>query len=85
LPIFKTLLDNLYEKFQFPLGSVGYENSVTELFQVDEGWPSERYIPETFQIKADFVYVVADKNYVDLSALHGVITSAKKQSFELNG
>jgi len=77
LPIFKTLLDNLYDKFHFPLGSVGYESFVTDLFDVSEGWPSEKYIPENFRLKGDFVYIISDKLYVDLAASQSVTISVR--------
>ncbi|MCA6380815.1 MAG: hypothetical protein IM602_17905 [Cytophagales bacterium] len=43
MPIFKNLLHRLLDTFDFIVGTVGYEVSVTDLFDTKKSWPDEQY------------------------------------------
>jgi hypothetical protein len=87
LPAFKLFLDSLYDAFQFPIGTLGFENSVTDIFDTSEGWPNEVYNLErinmrSVQVENHFLYIVANKNYVDLYEIEGLKTIGPKQVLE---
>lgn len=88
LPAFKLFLDSLYDTFQFPIGTLGYENSVTDLFDTSEGWPNEVYNLESInmqlvQVGNYFLYIVANRLYVDLHGTNGLKIAGQKQVLEV--
>lgn len=84
LPIFVDLLKKLFETFTFPLGTIGFEYDSTDLFSIDECWPSSGYdlakldkariekIDDT-----DFIYILVNKSFTLLPAVQKAEDSEK--------
>jgi|SRR5688572_3651266 len=87
LPIFKDFLNNLFDTFDFILGTMGYENSVTQLFDTNEPWPNDTYSldninKQSFQVDHYFALIVANKKYIDLHDNDGGKIIGQRQIFE---
>lgn len=70
IPDFKKVLHTLFDTFDFILGTVGYEVSTTNLFDTEEGWPSEKYAITNLKKHAlqtdDFLLkILMNKKYID--------------------
>mgnify|MGYP001767539963 CR=1 FL=1 len=85
LPIFKDFLNKLFETFDFVIGTVGYEVSVTDLFDTGDTWPNENYNldninKQSLQVGNSFSLIVANKKYVDLHDINRVLTAEQRQT-----
>ena len=85
LPIFKDFLNKLFETFDFVIGTVGYEVSVTDLFDTGDTWPNENYNldninKQSLQVGNSFSLIVANKKYVDLHDINRVLTAGQRQT-----
>jgi len=85
LPIFKDLLNKLFDTFDFVIGTVGYEVSVTDLFDTGDTWPNEKYNldnikRQSLQIDNYFSLIVANKKHIDLHDINGVLTTGQRQT-----
>lgn len=83
-PVFKEFLHNLFDKFDFIIGTLGYEVSATDLFDTEDGWPSEKYSLDNlkrnaFEAGDHFLMIAVNKKYLDLTDVDGVVTSENKQ------
>ncbi len=70
--LFKNMLHSLFDAFNFVIGTVGYENSVTDLFDTAEAWPDESYIIENINEK-----LLSGENYFKL-----IIANGNKVNFQ---
>jgi hypothetical protein len=71
LPLFKDFLNKLFDTFDFVIGTMGYEVSVTDLFDTNETWPNEKYNldninKQLLNIDNYFSLIIANQKYVDL-------------------
>lgn len=87
ISIFHSLLDNLFDAFDFIIGTVGYENSVSELFDTNETYPNEKYIldnlsKQSLQTDNYYSYIVANKIFIDLHDIYGIKTNGQKQTLD---
>ena len=87
LPIFKDLLSNLFDTFDFIIGTIGYENSVTQLFDTTETWPNEKFNlnninRQSLRVDHYFSFIVANKKYIELEDMEGLRTNGYKQTLE---
>jgi hypothetical protein len=87
LPIFKDLLFKLFDTFDFVLGTVAYENSVTDLFDIAVGWPDEKYKIENISrqlLQSDnyFLLIIANKKHIDIQEISGTRTIGYRQTLE---
>lgn len=85
LPIFKDFLSKLFDTFDFVIGTVGYEVSVTDLFDTDDTWPDEKYSldninRQSLQVDNYFSLIVANKKYIDLHDINRVLTKGQRQT-----
>jgi hypothetical protein len=85
LPIFKDFLNKLFDSFDFVIGTVGYEVSVTDLFDTDDIWPDEKYNLEnikrqSLQVANYFSHIVANKKHIDLHDISRVLTVGQRQT-----
>ncbi|WP_293300248.1 hypothetical protein [Pedobacter sp. UBA4863] len=85
LPFFQDFLNILFDRFDFVIGTVGYEVSVTDLFVTNETWPNEKYNldninKQSLQVDNYFSLIIANKKYVDLHGTNGVFTTGQKQT-----
>lgn len=86
-PVFKDFLNNLFDTFDFIIGTMGYENSVTELFDTTDTWPDEKYRldninRQSLQVDHYFSFIIANKKYIDLRDINGLRTNGQKQILE---
>ena len=87
LPIFKDFLNKLFDTFDFVIGTMGFENSVTDLFDTGDFWPSETYTidninRQSLQVDNYFSLIVANKKHIDLHDLNGLRTAGQRQTLE---
>lgn len=87
LPIFKDFVNNLFDTFEFIVGTMAYENSVTDLFATDDTWPNKKYNldninKQSFQVDHYFSIIVANKQYIDLQDISGVRVIGQIQTLE---
>jgi len=87
LPIFKDFLNTLFDTFDFVLGTMGFEISVTDLFEISDGWPDERYnieniSRELLQVDNYFSLIIANKKHIDIQDISGVKTIGYRQTLE---
>lgn len=87
IPYFKNILHKLFDSFEFILGTIGYEVSSTDLFETEDGWPSEKYILDNIKIEAlqgdhYFLTIIVNKKYLDLQDIDGLQTKGQKQVIE---
>jgi hypothetical protein len=85
LPIFKDFLNKLFDSFDFVIGTVGYEVSVTDLFDTDNIWPDEKYNLEnikrqSLQVANYFSHIVANKKHIALHDISRVLTVGQRQT-----
>lgn len=83
IPSFKNVLHNLFETFDFTIGTIGYEVSTTDLFDTEDVWPSEKYNLDNIKrraLKGDnyFLTIIANKNHIVLQDIDGVQTNVQK-------
>lgn len=88
IPIFKNFLHKLFDTFDFVVGTMAYEVSVTDIFDTDETWPDEKYnldnIRKQFLSTGNyFDLVIANKKYFDLQDINGILTDGHKQTLEV--
>ena len=72
MPIFKDFLNKLFDTFDFIVGTIGYEISVTDLFNTKKAWPDEQYNLENIDtrlVQGDnyFTLIIDNKKYIDLN------------------
>lgn len=84
LPIFKILLHNLFDTFDYIIGTMGYEVSVADLFDTEETWPNEKYNLENLNMKSIqvsdyFSLIIVNKKYLDLKEVKEITTIGQKQ------
>ena len=87
IQLFKNMLHNLFDTFQFAIGTLGYENSVTDLFATSEPYPSEKYSldninRQSLQVDNYFSLIIGNKNYIDLEGISGFVTRGQKLTLE---
>lgn len=87
LPIFKDFLNKLFDTFDFVIGTLGYEVSVTDLFGTDETWPNKKYNLDNISsqsLKVDncFSLIVANKKYIYLHDISRAVTVRQRQILE---
>lgn len=87
IPDFKNVLHNLFDTFDFILGTIGYEVSTTDLFDTEDGWPSEKYNLNNIKrpaLNGDnyFLTIITNKKHIDLKDIDGVNTNGQKQIIE---
>ena len=87
IPYFKKVLHNLFDTFDFILGTLGYEVSTTDLFDTRDGWPSEKYNLDNIKSRAFhgddyFLTIIANKRHIDIADIDGVKTNGQKQIIE---
>jgi len=87
LPSFKDFLNNLFDTFDFVLGTMAYENSVTDLFNITDGWPDEKYnidniSRQLLQVDNYFLLIIANKKHIDLQGINGIRIVGHKQTLE---
>ena len=76
LPTFVELLKNLFDAFEFAVGTIGFEFDSKDLFLSDECWPSHDYdlsnlnktLIETTDVTR-FIYILVNKTYMQLTSL----------------
>ena len=88
IPNFEKVLHNLFDTFRFVIGTIGYEVSVTDLFDTNDGWPSEKYNLTNFRSQECisenfFITIIANKEFLDISDFGPIITTGQKQVLEL--
>ena len=86
--LFKDMLHRLYDTFHFAIGTVGYENSVTDIFQTSETWPHESYSLDNIdtnsvQVDDYFIAIVANINSVQLQGVKGIKVTGNKMVLEV--
>jgi hypothetical protein len=87
LPIFKDFLNSLFDTFDFIVGTMAYENSVTDLFATGDTWPNDKYSldninKQSFQVDHYFLIIIANKKYIDLHDINGVRKIGQRQTLE---
>jgi hypothetical protein len=87
LPFFKEFLYKLFDTFDFAIGTVGYEVSVTDLFDTNETWPNEKYNLDNInnkllQVDNYFSLIIANKKYLDFHETNRILTTGQKQTLE---
>ena len=85
--LFKDLLNKLFDAFQFSIGTLGYENSVTDLFDTIDTWPDDKYDianlnRDVLQVGHYFSLIIANKNHVDLQGISGLKVIGNKMILE---
>jgi len=86
-PVFKDFLNNLFDTFDFIIGTMSYENSVTELFNTTDTWPNEKYNLDNINIQSlqvdnYFSFIIANKNQIDLQDIKGLRLNGQKQTLD---
>lgn len=71
MPIFKDFLSKLFYTFDYIVGTIGYEVSVTDLFDTKKTWPDEQYNLDNIDTKLVqgnnyFTMIIDNKKYIDL-------------------
>lgn len=89
LPFFQDFLNTLFDTFDFVIGTMGYEISVTDLFDTNETWPNENYNldninKQLMQVDNYFLMIIANKKYVDLKGTNCVFTTEEKTNSRKN-
>ena len=89
IPLFKDMLNKLFDTFQFAIGTLGYENSVTDLFNTTDTYPSEEYRLDNIsidllQVENYFTLIIADKSLIDLQDKQGLKVIGNKMILEAN-
>ena len=89
IPLFKDMLNKLFDTFQFAIGTLGYENSVTDLFNTTDTYPSEEYRLDNIsidllQVENYFTLIIADKSLIDLQVKQGLKVIGNKMILEAN-
>ena len=84
LPIFKDFLNKLFDTFDFVIGTLGYDVSVTELFNSTETWPNEKYNldslrKQSLQVDNYFSFIVVNKKYIELHDTNKILTVGQRQ------
>ena len=87
LPIFKDFLNKLFDTFDFVIGTVGYEVSVTDLFDTGDTWPNEKYNldninRQSLQVDNYFLLIIANKKHIVLIDTNRVLTIGQRQILE---
>lgn len=87
IPNFKIVLHNLFDTFDFILGTIGYEVSTTDLFDTEDIWPSEKYNLDNIKRRAlkgdnNLLTIITNKKHIDLEDIDGVNTNGQKQIIE---
>jgi hypothetical protein len=86
IPLFTDMLHRLFDTFHFLIATVGYENSVTDLFVTNETWPHEEYSRDNIntslvQVNDYFTAIIADKNFVALKGIKDIKVVGDKMVF----
>ena len=86
--LFKDMLHRLYDTFHFAIGTVGYENTVTDLFDTNETWPDESYNLDNInkgsvQVENYFIAIIANKNQIQLQEVKGLKVTGDKMVLEV--
>lgn len=87
IPFFKHLLDRMYDTFDFVVGTIGYDTTVTTVFDTSEGWPSDAYDLHNIDLQlihgdSRYTYVIVNKEYIDAHDIRGMVTVGQKQTIE---
>ncbi len=85
--VFHNFLHKLFDEFDFIIGTVGCEVSVTDVFDTDEGWPNEKYNLDNIDtdfLEGDnyFTLIIVNKKHIDLKDINGLMTVGQKQTLE---
>jgi hypothetical protein len=86
--LFKDMLHRLYDTFHFAIGTVGYENSVTDLFNTGETLPHESYSlnninKSSVQVDNYFIAIIANKEYLQLQGIKGLKVTDDRMVLEV--
>ncbi len=87
LPIFGNLLHRLFDAFDYIIGTMSYEYSVTNLFDRAGSWPDESYHPDNIKKQLllgdhHFILIIANKKHIDLTDRNELRTDGQKQILE---